>query len=43
MTDGPGKDINRVAVFIFALVVLAGFVLMLYAGSVGSGFVYDNV
>ncbi|BCH33751.1 hypothetical protein MesoLjLc_56810 [Mesorhizobium sp. L-8-10] len=42
MTDGPGKDINWVAVFVFALAVLAGFVLILYAGG-GSSFVYDNV
>lgn len=40
---GSRKRIDWGAVLAFALVVLAGFVLMLYASGVGSGFVYDNV
>lgn len=43
MIDGPSKNIDWAAVLVWTLVVLAGFVLTLYASGVGSGFVYGNI
>lgn len=43
MTDENRKDIDWLAVFVFATVALIGLALVLYASGAGTGFVYDNV
>lgn len=43
MMNRPTKTTDWTAILVFALVVLAGLVLMLHASGLGSGFVYGNV